>query len=110
MWIGNTSELKLVFVFLAVGYLGYFVLFLERKCQEENCEGGGESSDHQDTIEGARAVCPGDEKAQRIWGTDSKCLEDVLVLIGTTIRSLFLCYQKAELEPGGRHFREADFP
>ena len=41
-------------------YLGYFVLFLERKCQEKNCEGGGESSDHQDTIEGARAVCPGD--------------------------------------------------
>lgn len=56
MWIGNTNELKLVFVFLAVGYLGYFVLFLEKKCQEKNCEGGGESSDHQDTIEGARAV------------------------------------------------------
>ena len=31
MWIGNTKELKLVFIFLAVGYLGYFVLFLEKK-------------------------------------------------------------------------------
>lgn len=66
-WIRNTSEVKVVFVFLAVGYLGDFVLFLEREGQEKNPEGGGESSDHRDTIEGARAVCPGDEKAQRGW-------------------------------------------
>ena len=43
---GNTDKLKAVFVFLAVGYLGFLTLYLEREGQEKNREAGGRSSDH----------------------------------------------------------------
>lgn len=48
---------KTCFYFSGCGVPGLFCFISrKKKCQEKNCEGGGESSDHQDTTEGARAV------------------------------------------------------